>query len=265
MQQGVLDCLACLHQDLQRLAAALGGGGFGLGGSSNAGGSAPTYMWAQSSLTSGTGTNYATTDTYKLPFQASACLVIVRTAQTAVMQFANDQYPEWQMNEISLLGPAAYSFPLQVKAFRIRSNDPATSQLNYTFAINNGPTGTPITADQHDPTVAGPGVGGYFPIIDTETQGTLGDKSGTITTGGTAQNAAAINTGRRYLFILNPPAATETLWVSIVGTAVANGEATGSVALAPGQSFVWEGRLIPTNALSVVAATNGHKFTAYEV
>ena len=93
--------------------------------------------------------------------------------------------------------------------------------------------------------------------------GSIADASGAITTGGTAQTALAAQYQRRYLFILNPSTATETLWINLVGTATVNGEATGSVPMAPGQSFVWEDSLVPANAISVLGATTGHKFTIY--
>lgn len=85
--------------------------------------------------------------------------------------------------------------------------------------------------------------------------------SGTIATGGTAQNAITDHTGEHYRLILNPPSATESLWFSTTGSATANGEATGSIELKQGASFLWSQGNIPTNALSVVAATTGHKFT----
>lgn len=90
----------------------------------------------------------------------------------------------------------------------------------------------------------------------------LVSRSGTITLGGTAQTQIAQNTGRVYLLIQNIDTA-EDLWFSFVGDAGIT--STGSVKLVPGQMILWEtDGLIPTNALSVVAATNGHKFTIYE-
>lgn len=91
--------------------------------------------------------------------------------------------------------------------------------------------------------------------------GTLTNRSGTITTGGTAQVAIAANTSRNYLFIRNPSDATEALWFSLVGTAAA---ASPSVRLDAGDSFEYAGSFIPTNAVSVFAATTGHAYTIWE-
>jgi hypothetical protein len=91
--------------------------------------------------------------------------------------------------------------------------------------------------------------------------GALTDRSGTITAGGTAQAAVSANTSRNYLFVRNPIDATEALWVSLVGTAAA---ASPSVRLDAGDSFEYAGSFIPTNALSVFAATTGHAFTIWE-
>lgn len=92
-------------------------------------------------------------------------------------------------------------------------------------------------------------------------QGALTDRSGTITSGGAAQNAMAANTSRKYLFILNPATATEVLWFNLTTTATA---ASPSIQLAAGQSFVMEAGFVSTAAVSVIAATTGHAFTALE-
>lgn len=84
------------------------------------------------------------------------------------------------------------------------------------------------------------------------------DKSGSITTGGTAQTLAAANTSRRLLTGQNISAAD--LWINETGgTAAVNG--AGSFQVAAGQTFS-----IDTNqAVSIVGATTGQKFTATEV
>ena len=88
---------------------------------------------------------------------------------------------------------------------------------------------------------------------------TVTNKSGTITSGGTAQTAAAAKQ-RVYLFIQNPSTETESLFFSTDTTAVA---ASPSVELQPGQSatFLFA---VPETAISVIAATTGHKFTVKE-
>jgi hypothetical protein len=95
----------------------------------------------------------------------------------------------------------------------------------------------------------------------TPKQGTLTDRSGTITAGGTAQNAIASNAARRYLLVRNPKSATESLWLSLVGTATV---ASPSLELAAGDAYVAESDLIPTNAVSLIAATTAHAFTVWE-
>ena len=92
-------------------------------------------------------------------------------------------------------------------------------------------------------------------------RGTLTDRSGTITTGGTAQNAIGVNASRNYLLIRNPVTATEDLWVSLVGTATA---ASPSIRLTPADFLIFECGFIATNAASVIAATTGHAFTCWE-
>lgn len=98
------------------------------------------------------------------------------------------------------------------------------------------------------------------PLTTAPISGALTDKSGTITTGGTAQTAAAANTSRKYLFIQNPSTAPGSLWFSTVTTAVA---ASPSIELVPGASDA-TGVFCPTGAVSVIAATTGHAFTMRE-
>jgi hypothetical protein len=92
-------------------------------------------------------------------------------------------------------------------------------------------------------------------------RGTATDRSGTVATGGVAQNAMAANAARKYLFILNPATASEVMWFNLTTTATA---ASPSIQLAAGQSFVMESSFVSTAAVSVIAATNGHAYTALE-
>ena len=98
------------------------------------------------------------------------------------------------------------------------------------------------------------------PIPVDPSTGTLTDRSGTITAGGTAQQLAAANTNRRYLLIQNEHA-TETLWFNFTTTATA---AEPSFQIPAGGSFVMEAGYISTEAVSVIAATTGHPWTAKE-
>jgi hypothetical protein len=90
--------------------------------------------------------------------------------------------------------------------------------------------------------------------------GALTNRSGTITTGNTAQQVMAANSSRKYAYLLNPDTATERLWFSFDATAVA---ASPSLYLDPGD-FYESGMFCPTGALSVIAATTAHPYTAKE-
>lgn len=83
------------------------------------------------------------------------------------------------------------------------------------------------------------------------------NKSGSITLGGTAQTLAADNPGRHGLWLQNISA--EDMWLNCSG-GVAAANTAGSFKIA---SFGLMN--IPTNdAVSIVAATTGSKFTAVE-
>lgn len=92
------------------------------------------------------------------------------------------------------------------------------------------------------------------------TQGSLIDKSGALAAGNTAEDAAAANTTRKYLFIQNIDA-TEDLWFNLGVTAVAD---KPSMRLGPGDTFVMEASFVSTGKVSVIAATTGHKWVAKE-
>ena len=91
---------------------------------------------------------------------------------------------------------------------------------------------------------------------------TLANRSGTITTGGTAQQAVAATKGRKLLVIDNPSTESESLWVSLVGSATTD---SPSLELEPGDPpLAFQGDACPDNPVSVIAATTGHKFTVLE-
>lgn len=95
-------------------------------------------------------------------------------------------------------------------------------------------------------------------LYDTVGKSTLTDASVTISTGGTAQTAAAANTGRRYLFIQNPAGSGGTLWFSTNATAVA---ASPSIELVAGASYENPPHYCPTGAVSVIHPTTNAKIT----
>lgn len=91
-------------------------------------------------------------------------------------------------------------------------------------------------------------------------QGTLTDRSGTITTGGTAQQAMAANASRKYLLIQN--ISDTVMWFNFTTTAVA--DSPSHYLAANGGSFVQESSFVSTEAISIICATTGKKWTAKE-
>ncbi len=104
-------------------------------------------------------------------------------------------------------------------------------------------------------------------VRSIDAQATDVSRSGLITLGGTAQVLMAANVNRRGWRVqnndVNFPA--EEIWLSTTGTAAVNGNASFSLAAYgavgyPGGSA--EG--VGSNAISIIAATTGHKFYAIE-
>lgn len=85
---------------------------------------------------------------------------------------------------------------------------------------------------------------------------TYTDYSGSITTGGTSQTLAPASNGRVRIAILNPATETENLCVNL--TSAASCTPGSSWILQSGQSVVIDS----TEAVTVVAATTGHKWIA---
>jgi hypothetical protein len=91
----------------------------------------------------------------------------------------------------------------------------------------------------------------------------------TLATGGTAQNVFGPGEVQFGCAIANPATATdeggiaaaEEIWVSFVGTAVA-ASASASVAVAAGSAITCPSGLY--TAVSWIAATTGHKISAYK-
>lgn len=110
-----------------------------------------------------------------------------------------------------------------------------------------------------------PAADGSQPITGTITSvaGVLGvattDKSGTITAGGSAQNAIASNASRKGWCIQNTDA-SEALYVRVGGTA----SATAGTKLTAGTQACSSPTLIDTGAVSVFAATTAHPFSGFE-
>lgn len=102
------------------------------------------------------------------------------------------------------------------------------------------------------------GDGTFTLIVASGGSYTSTDKSGTITTGGTAQTVIAANTARRGWQLSNLSAAI--MYVRDDGSAAT---ATTGVPVNPGQS-VDDGGRCSTAAISVYCATTGAAFSAKE-
>lgn len=105
---------------------------------------------------------------------------------------------------------------------------------------------------------------GRLPTLSTPAANTAASSSGTITTGGSAQTAAASNIARKGWALQNIDVSltTEEIWYSTTGTAAAN--TPGSFALAAYSAAGFPGGFAQgsdTGAISVIAATTGHKFS----
>lgn len=96
------------------------------------------------------------------------------------------------------------------------------------------------------------------------------DCSGTIGTGGTAQNAITAQTTLHGFVIKNIDASSgsgEPLWVSFTGTATANTAASyplaapATTSFANGESFTSPIGMGLNHAISIVGATTGHKYS----
>lgn len=102
--------------------------------------------------------------------------------------------------------------------------------------------------------------------VGGRTNVTPSDCSGTIATGGTAQNAVSTSSTRRGVTIANIDTA-EPMWISFTGTAVAGAVASYPLAPAAATTFAeLSSYTTPlgfgfNTALSVIAATSTHKFS----
>lgn len=91
------------------------------------------------------------------------------------------------------------------------------------------------------------------------TRGRLVDRGGSITTGGTAQQVAAANEGRNYLFIQNT--STGDLWVGFNQTASVG---NGCIRLTAGANYETPPNFTPIDLVHIFGATTGQTFTCKE-
>jgi len=102
---------------------------------------------------------------------------------------------------------------------------------------------------------------GRLLAVQVPTQGSLTDRSGTITAGTTHQELAAANGSRRYLMVQNLDG-TEDLWINF--GADAEIATAGSILIKAGVIFEMKDAFVSTQSVSVNATTTAHKFTAKE-
>ena len=91
-------------------------------------------------------------------------------------------------------------------------------------------------------------------------RGGITDRSGTIATGGTSQQVVATNTGRAYLLLQNPSAASGSLWFNFGAAAT---QASPSVEMLPGATYTWEGSFVPNSQVTITGA-QGLAYTCKE-
>jgi hypothetical protein len=116
------------------------------------------------------------------------------------------------------------------------------------------PTGASTSANQAN--------GTQLTGINAGPTGTLTNRSGTVATGGTAQTLAAINATRKYLFVENSCAATESLWINFMTAAVVT---QPSIEIPACGSFLMSSpNFVSTELVSVIATTSAHAFIAKE-
>jgi len=113
-------------------------------------------------------------------------------------------------------------------------------------------TGQPFGSTDPIPTAAG-----ATPAASTAFTAT--DKSGTVTSGGTAQNAIASNTSRKDWRLSN--LSNDILYITDTGTAAT---AANGVPVYPGQTISANSRGTSTSAISVLGATTGDAWSAVE-
>lgn len=105
--------------------------------------------------------------------------------------------------------------------------------------------------------VNGGDVSSTNPLPTTAGNGTLTDGSGTITTGGVAQQIFASNSAREYFFIQNNGG--QALWINFGTTAVQN---QPSIRIDPGSSYESPSHFVSNESVSVIGPTTGQTFTA---
>lgn len=102
-----------------------------------------------------------------------------------------------------------------------------------------------------------------LPVTSTPAGTTYTDRSGTVTSGGVAQNAMSSNTSRHGMFFQN--VSNANLYINSTATASASVSAgSGSLLVVPGAYWEAPPNGVPTGALSVYGGTTGQAWVARE-
>jgi hypothetical protein len=103
-------------------------------------------------------------------------------------------------------------------------------------------------------------VGNGLPVASSNV--TVTNRSGSITTGGTAQQLMAANTLRKGFWIQN--ISTGDLYISDVGTATNNSSTPSSLVIKAGDLYESSFGCVSSAAISILGGTTGQKFVARE-
>lgn len=128
----------------------------------------------------------------------------------------------------------------------------------------------PITMDTNGNICGATSGGGTITPVPKSVTPT--DRGGTMTTGGTVQPLAASNASRQSIVIVNPCSATsqggiaaaESLYISVTGNATVAGAANYAELAPCGSTAVVVANEVYTGAITVNAATTGHRWMATE-
>lgn len=101
---------------------------------------------------------------------------------------------------------------------------------------------------------------GQAEIDAAAAQGSVTDRSGTITTGGSSQQVMAANPNRQFLLIQN--VSTDNLWVRFGASAAV--QTQPSIKLLPNSDLTFNGSWVPTQAVQIIGPTTSQAFTAEE-
>lgn len=192
--------------------------------------------------------------TYGVDF--SGATTVVRAAQALTAAIRSDIAVSYLQSDKQPVRPfCAFWYNDTVFLF---ATQPGTGGNALTLATSN------TAAFNLSGATFGGGINGSPMVSSGAASGPLTDGSGTITTGGTAQQVFAANSSRKYMLIQNQ--STDTLYVNF-GTAAVVGQP--SMALQPanganqaGGSLSFEDNFVPNTTVSIIGATTGDAFVA---